>query len=118
VVAEIVPKTLQTMEREFGSRAAELEIAVGPGIGYCCFEVGPEVAIQFQRFFPERKDLDGRTQVDLAETITRQLRRNGVMDSQISLSGLCTCCKPELFESYRRDREQAGRMVTAVGILG
>ena len=117
VVAEIAPKAVEAMKAAFGSRPEDLEIAIGPGIGPCCFEVGPEVAVQFRAFFPERGDLEGRTRVDLVETITRQLRRNGVTASQISTSELCSCCHPELFESYRRDRENAGRMVTAVGKL-
>ncbi len=117
VVAEIAPKAVEAMKAAFGSRVEDLEIAIGPGIGPCCFEVGPEVAVQFSAFYPERNDLEGRTRIDLAETITRQLRRNGVTMSQISTSGLCSCCNPELFESYRRDRENAGRMVTAVGKL-
>lgn len=116
VVSAIVPKATDAMRREFGSRTEDLEIAIGPGIGPCCFEVGPEVAVHFQAFFPERSDLAGRAKVDLPETITRQLRRNGVTLSQISSSGLCTYCNPDLFESYRRDRDQAGRMIAAVGI--
>jgi YfiH family protein len=116
VVAEIAPKAVEAMRREFGSRPEDLEIAIGPGIGPCCFEVGPEVAIQFRAFFPERNDLDARAKLDLVETVRRQLRRNGVTEGQIDTSGLCCCCDPELFESYRRDRERAGRMVAAVGI--
>lgn len=116
VVAEIASKTVDTMRLQFGSRPEDLEIAIGPGIGPCCFEVGPEVAVQFRAFFPERNDLHSRTKLDLAETITRQLRRNGVTPSQISPSGLCTCCKSE-FESYRRDREDAGRMTAAIGVM-
>jgi len=107
---------VMSMKREFGSQLEDLEIAIGPGIGPCCFEVGPEVAGQFAPFFPERNDLTTRTKVDLAETVIRQLRRNGVSEKQVSVSRLCSCCEPALFESYRRDRDQAGRMVTAVGI--
>jgi len=117
VVAEIASKTVDTMRLQFGSRPEDLEIAIGPGIGPCCFEVGPEVAVQFRGFFPERKDLQGRTKLDLAETITRQLRRNGVTASQISTSGFCSCCKSEMFESYRRNREDAGRMVAAICVM-
>jgi YfiH family protein len=116
VVAEIAPKAVEAMRREFGSRPEDLEIAIGPAIGRCCFEVGPEVADQFRAFFPERNDLYTRTKLDLAETVSRQLGRNGVPLGQISTSGLCSCCKPELFESYRRDREMAGRMLAAVGV--
>jgi YfiH family protein len=116
VVAEIAPKAVEAMTLEFGTRPEDLEIAIGPGIGLCCFEVGPEVAGQFRAFFPERNDLDRRAKLDLVETVCRQLRRNGVGMGQISTSGLCSCCRPELFESYRRDRESAGRMIAAVGV--
>ncbi len=65
VVAEIAPKAVEAMRLEFGSRPEDLEIVIGPGIGPCCFEVGPEVATQFRPFFPERNDLDARAKVDL-----------------------------------------------------
>ena len=117
-VSDIVSKTLEALEQEFGSRPEDLRVAIGPGIGACCFEVGPEVAVQFQPFFPERTDFTKRTQIDLAETIARQLRRNGVTESQFAVSRLCTRCDAEQFESYRREREAAGRMVAAIGISG
>jgi polyphenol oxidase len=117
VVAEIVPKTIQAMSLKFGSRPEDLEVAIGPGIGPCCFEVGPEVASQFHAFFPERNDLDSRTKLDLAETVSRQLGRNGVARGQISDARLCSRCQPDLFESYRRDGERAGRMVAAAGLV-
>jgi polyphenol oxidase len=116
VVSEIVPKTIEGMRRQFASRPEELVIAIGPGIGVCCFEVGPEVACQFESFFPDL-DLSGRPKIDLIETIFRQMRRNGVNMEQISSAKLCSCCNPELFDSYRRDRGASGRMVTAIGVL-
>jgi YfiH family protein len=116
VVAEIACKTVRAMCQQFDTRPQDLVVAIGPGIGPCCFEVGPEVAIQFAPFFPER-DLSGRTKVDLSETTCRQLGRNGVTLGQISTSNLCTCCNPDLFESYRRDREKAGRMLAVIGLV-
>jgi YfiH family protein len=110
VVSEIVPKTVEAMHRQFGSNPEDLVVAVGPGIGLCCFEVGPEVALQF--------GFSGRTKVDLVGTTCRQLGRNGVKVGQISCAGLCCYCDSELFESYRRDREAAGRMVTMIALEG
>jgi YfiH family protein len=110
VVSEIASKTIQAMCQQFDSKPEDLVVAIGPGIGSCCFEVGPEVAAQFQ--------LAGRIKLDLVETTCRQLRRNGVRLEQISTSGLCSRCNPELFESYRRDRETAGRMVAMIGVGG
>ena len=115
-IQEIAPKTVQAMAREFGSRPEDLVVAIGPGIGYCCFAVGPEVAVQFAPYFPERKDLSERAEVDLTEATIRQLRRNDAGVRQIAGSGLCTVCQPEHFHSYRRDREAAGRMVAAIGL--
>lgn len=117
VVSEIAPKAVEAMRRQFGSKPEDLVVAIGPGIGLCCFEVGPEVAERFSPYFPE-VGLSGRTKVDLVETICRQLRRNGVKTGQISSSGLCSYCNPELFESYRRDREAAGRMVAMISLAG
>lgn len=106
VVCEVMAKAVEAMTQHFGSRPGDLVVAIGPGIGPCCFEVGPEVAVQF--------GLSGRTKVDLAETTRRQLRRNGVSAGQICSSGLCTYCDAKLFESYRRDREAAGRMTAMI----
>jgi YfiH family protein len=117
VVSDIVSKTVHTLCTDFDSNPADLIVAIGTGIGGCCFEVGPEVAVQFASFFPEL-DLTGRARIDLVETTCRQLRRDGVIPGQITTSALCTYCNPELFESYRRDREAAGRMVAMIGIRG
>lgn len=109
VVCEIAAKAVEAMTQHFGSKPEDLVVAIGPGIGPCCFEVGPEVAIQF--------GLSGRTKVDLGQTTCRQLRRNGVNAGQIFSSGLCTYCNADLFESYRRDRDAAGRMTALIGVL-
>jgi YfiH family protein len=110
----IAPKAIQAMGERFGTRSEDLVIAIGPGIGACCFEVGPEVAIQFSQLFPERSDLTQRTKVDLVETNLRQLRRTGGAVRQIATSGLCSRCRADLFHSYRRDREAAGRMLSMI----
>ena len=116
VVQQIASKTIEAMTAHFGTDPAELVIGLGPGIGFCCFEVGAEVATQFAQFFPDRTDLNGRAKIDLVETIRRQLRRNGVRPGQLATADLCTSCQADQFHSYRRDRDQAGRMVAAIGI--
>ena len=113
-ITEILPKTVQAMANQFGTHPEDLVIAIGPGIGACCFEVGPEVATQFSRVFPERIDLGQKAKLDLVETNLRLLGRNGGRPGQIATSGLCSCCRPDLFHSYRRDRDAAGRMVSII----
>lgn len=107
-VQEIVPKTIAAMKDRFGTDQDDLVIAIGPGIGRCCFEVGPEVSVQF--------GLSGRAKVDLVATVLGQLRRNAGTAGQVDPAKLCTVCRGDLFESFRRDREKAGRMVATISV--
>jgi purine-nucleoside/S-methyl-5'-thioadenosine phosphorylase / adenosine deaminase len=109
VVAEIVPKTVRAMVARWESRPQELHAAIGPGIGGCCFEVGPEVAVQFG--LPAE-----RTRIDLTAEIERQLTGAGLSAERIYSAGLCTVCHTADFHSFRRDREQAGRMYSVISV--
>ncbi|MEX2212050.1 MAG: polyphenol oxidase family protein [Gaiellaceae bacterium] len=75
---------------------------VGPGIGPCCYEVGPEVA----ELFGER----GR-RLDLRAAAERALRAAGV--ASVEHVDLCTSCD-ERFFSHRRYRGVTGRQ----GVVG
>jgi YfiH family protein len=106
----IGPAAIEAMKNAFGARPEDLHVAIGPGIGPCCYEVGPEVA----RAFPGHGE--GRTHLNL-EAINRvQLEESGVPSNQIYEAGLCTFCRAADFFSFRREREQAGRMLSIVGI--
>jgi YfiH family protein len=50
-LARIVAKTIGRMHMEFGSQPADICAAIGPSIGRCSYEVGPEVAAQFSAQF-------------------------------------------------------------------
>jgi hypothetical protein len=107
-VAGIVGKAVAAMRDRYGSRPADLHAAIGPGIGECCYEVGPEVAAHFGE--------KGRAHIDLAGANRRQLLEAGVTESRIYPSNLCTMCRPEEFHSFRRDKDAAGRMFSFIGI--
>jgi polyphenol oxidase len=107
--AQIARRAVEAMSARFGTAPGELRVAIGPGIGNCCFEVGPEVAEQFGR--------SGRTHIDLAQENRRQLLDAGVTAERIYASKLCTMCSSEDFHSFRRDRDAAGRMHSYVGLL-
>jgi purine-nucleoside/S-methyl-5'-thioadenosine phosphorylase / adenosine deaminase len=77
--------------------------AVGPGVGGCCYEVGPEVA---ERFADVEGALDGRM-LDLRKVISARLAAAGV--TQVEHLDRCTSCEPELYFSHRRDRGVTGR---------
>ncbi|MFL5972379.1 MAG: polyphenol oxidase family protein [Gaiellaceae bacterium] len=82
-----------------------LAAAVGPGIGPCCYEVGPEVTEPYKaRFGP--KVVEGR-KLDLWRAVELALNEAGV--TEVERTDLCTFCHPELFFSHRRDRGITGR---------
>jgi YfiH family protein len=95
------------------ARGAEMigaqHAAIGPGIGPCCYEVGPEV---LERFAGLGEGIADGRMLDLAEVVRRQLRAAGV--ERIESAGLCTNCEPELFFSHRRDGERSGRQAGLV----
>jgi polyphenol oxidase len=107
-VAGIVGKAVVAMRERFGSESRELFAAIGPSIGKCCYEVGPEVSAQF--------GLSGRAFLDLPEFNRRQLMDSGVTGERIFASNLCTQCRADEFHSFRRDREAAGRLYSFAGI--
>ena len=109
-VAEIVRRTIERMDRTFGTQAEDIRAAIGPCIAQCCFEVGPEVAERFGL-------LAERTRINLVEANQSQLLQAGLLEGHVDISGLCTACDAERFHSFRRDKEASGRMVAAAGIL-
>jgi YfiH family protein len=113
-VAEIARRAVEEMRCEFGSDPAELEAAIGPGIGACCYEVGPDVGAHFRQHSEPGRE--GRARVDLAAANRRQLLEAGLDSARIYISGLCTMCRPDEFHSYRRDKQDAGRMFSFVGL--
>lgn len=84
----------------------ELHAIVGPAIGPCCYEVGPEVSSLYDG------DLTSGGKLDLWSAAERALRSAGV--ARVERVDLCTRCHPELFFSHRRDGEVFG----AQGVLG
>jgi YfiH family protein len=106
--AGIAPRAVEAMHARFGSAPADLHAAIGPGIGECCYEVGPEVAAEFGG--------QGRAHLDLTAINQRQLLAAGVTAGRIYASNLCTRCGADDFHSFRRDRERAGRMFSYAGV--
>ncbi len=116
-VACIGSKTLEEMRREFGTRPEECLIGIGPSIGPCCFEVDLPVAQQFAKVFDKYEDIiikpglePGKYRVDLWMANALQLEEMGVPSHHITVAGMCTGCREDLFFSHRRDKGRTGRM--------
>lgn len=55
-VRRIAEKTLGRMQIEFGTRPQDVVAAIGPAIGRCCYEVGSDVAREFDSQFPAARE--------------------------------------------------------------
>jgi polyphenol oxidase len=106
--AQIARRAVEAMSARFGTDPRDLHAAIGPGIGACCYEVGPEVREQFGG--------QGRGPLDLTAENLSQLRDSGVTWERIYASNLCTMCRTGEFHSFRRDRDAAGRMYSFAGV--
>lgn len=142
----IVMKTIGRMEMTLGTRPQDIFVALGPAIGGCCYEVGPDVAQAFAGQFAAARDwFEGpfdqlaagdtpnplqwltmvppghqppppRVNLDLRAANRWQLLKAGVMPQNIFSSDLCTSCRTDLLFSYRKEGSASGRMLAAIGI--
>lgn len=121
-VAKIAASTALAMQREFGTDLAKLQVGIGPAIGPCCYEVGPEVAERFCTEFPQHEDRlltpkdNGKAQLNLWEANRLQLLDIGVKSENIELANTCTACQHKWFYSYRADGGTTGRMAAIVAL--
>jgi YfiH family protein len=105
------------------------DAAIGPGIGPCCYEVGPEVLSAFASLghgitvekgataadgtrIPLYGGNGAHRRLDLPEVARRLLAEAGV--ERVESAGLCSRCEAELFFSHRRDAGRTGRQAGLV----
>jgi YfiH family protein len=111
--------TVQTMMERFGCDPADVWAGIGPTIGPCCYEVGPEVVEAVQAACPPGTDVvrstNGRVHLDLPGAVHTQLQAAGV--ERIEDCGLCTACRVDEFFSHRAERGRTGRFGVVMGLL-
>ena len=118
VVAGVVPSTVRAMVEQLGCNPADLWAGVGPAIGPCCYEVGPEVVTAVRAACPPGADVvryvDGRAHLDLPGAVGAQLRAAGV--GQVEDANLCTSCHVDEFFSHRAEQGHTGRFGVMMGL--
>ncbi len=104
-------KTVEKMVSDFGSNPKNIKCAIGPAIGFCCYNVGEDVYRQLMAtvknpdgFFEIRR---GEIFVDLKAINKRQLEEAGL--KEIDVCPYCTVCNNDLFYSYRKENGTKNR---------
>ncbi|HET6569455.1 MAG TPA: peptidoglycan editing factor PgeF [Rhodothermales bacterium] len=113
--ARISARTIHEMTR-LGARPERVLAYVSPCISADRFEVGPEVAAQFDDRFVVQRSGAPRPFVDLKAAIRAQLVEEGVTPGHIEVSPHCTFSQTSTFFSYRAESGTTGRMMGFIGM--
>ncbi|MBS1118909.1 MAG: hypothetical protein H6Q90_1137 [Deltaproteobacteria bacterium] len=105
---------------ELRARPDRVRVALGPSIGPCCFEVGPEVVAEFRAALGELPGLvvagPRKDHLDLRVASRAVLERAGVRPEHIDDRPPCTRCEGDRFFSYRRDGKEGGVHMGFIGL--
>ena len=116
--AGILGAALDLLAARWGIAPRDVEAALGPSIGGCCYDVGAEI----ERAFVERAGArlgrvgfqlrDGRLFLDLRRFLDADLLALGV--SRVEAIGPCTSCRSDVLHSYRKGSRE-GRQLSWIG---
>jgi YfiH family protein len=120
------PKAVAALRQEFRSDPADLIAAIGPCLGSCCGEVGPDVVAAFRDAGHAPGDVDrwlrpgigDRFVLDLPGANVDQLIAAGVPTEQVYACGICTKSHSNALHSFRADGPHAGRMAGVIRAAG
>jgi YfiH family protein len=124
--ARVAASAVEAMSRAFGTRPEDLVAAIGPAIGPCCYEVGPDLVDAFaaagherhliDRWFQVRRDR--KLRLDVPGANRDQLVLAGVPEENVHMAGLCTAMNLDVVTSYRVEKERAGRIAGVIRRAG
>ena len=121
-VLDIAGKTAKAMQREFGCRPENIRAAIGPNIGFCCFETDADVPDAVKALLGEEeaapfiRSEGSKFHVDVKGINAWLLRRAGV--GHIDISCDCTACKPDRFWSHRVTKGRRGSLAALIRCEG
>ncbi len=113
---KITAKTLNRMKSEFGCKADNLFVYLGPSVSQVNYEVGKEVADLFEPRYIDKKN--NKLYLDVPAANYDMIQEAGVPPGQIQKSSLCSFEYKELLHSYRRDGKRSGRALGVIAIRG
>ena len=107
----IATKTVEAMVKEYGCNPGNIRAAIGPNIGFCCFETDRDVpdamvAALGEDAKPFIRPNGEKYYVNLKEINALWLRKAGV--EHIEISDACTVCRPDIYWSHRVTRGERG----------
>ncbi len=117
IVRRVLPATIKTMMREFGSNPVDIRACVGPSIGPTKFEVGTDVARWVQAAVKSNVVIwpngnGGKPHINLWQAAETQLLEAGV--ENVEVAGICTASETTEWFSHREEKGNTGRFGAAI----
>ena len=111
-VANIAAAAVEALVRDASAAPGRMVAAIGPCIEVGAFEVGDEVAVQFDDAFVDRSR--AKPHIDLVGVIRQQLEAAGLQPQNVDRVGGCTHANADRWFSYRRDGAGIGQMLSFI----
>ncbi|MFI5145171.1 MAG: peptidoglycan editing factor PgeF [Ignavibacteria bacterium] len=111
---KILTYTLNKIIEQYNCIPNDLIIFIGPGISKNNFEVGEDVALLFDEKYRIKRN--GKYFIDLREDLADQLSFFHIPAVNIEFNPMCTFGEADYLHSYRRDKENSGRMLAVIGM--
>ena len=117
--------TVDEMIKEYESNPSDILVGIGPSICEKCFEVGEEVATEFNdkfscsaRYVTKSQTVSGKYYIDLRGLNKQILIDAGIPEHNIELPYICTKCNTDIFYSHRAMGAERGNMAAFLSISG
>ena len=119
---QIGTKVIRRMNEQYGSEPTDIQVAIGPAIGMCCYEVDFYFYEQFLGGYGEKIneffsfESGAKPHCDLKAMNKAFFIEAGIPEANIDMSKSCTMCDPGLFYSHRRSGTKRGSMAAFIGM--
>jgi polyphenol oxidase len=123
-VAKIGHRTVEELQAHYHSEPKDIIAVIGPSICRSCFEIGEEVAVEFEKAFPMAYEQQILTRIpdskkylcDLWAANRQVLLGVGLLEENIHVSGVCTCCNEDILFSHRKTAGKRGSLAAFLAL--
>lgn len=112
-VSGIAEEVLRKSKEVFKASPSDLNLVFGPSIGKCCYKISDDLAVLFVEKYIDKRGLENY--LDLGHFVKDKFLKSGIKKENIFVSGECTFCGDKRYQSYRKEKEKAGRMIAFIG---
>lgn len=113
--SKITQKSIENMEKLYGTNPEDLVCVLGPSIGPCCYEVSKDLIEKFNTIITNRDEKfyiikESKYYLDLWKANELILTSCGVKKENIVNLNICTSCNSDKFHSYRKHNQTTKRL--------